>query len=541
MDKKFIFITGGVISGLGKGVITASLARLLKSRHYSVSIIKFDPYLNIDAGSMNPFQHGEVFVTSDGQECDMDMGTYERFLERSNNKHNFGKQVNITSGRIYDKILKKERRGEGEGKTIQIIPHVTDEIKNEILNTSSTEFTIIEIGGSVGDIESLPFFEAVRQLSSEKKNQCLNVHVSYIPYLSSSEEEKSKPTQNSIKELRSLGINADILMTRSSSQKLCQTTLDKLCQFCNLSEDKIIHVPDTNIYKVPQLLEQQHSIALIEDLLQYSVNSSGGNTQKVISNWENLLNNKKGKSIRIAIATKYYNKDAHCSLLHMIEHCCCNLGINFEIDWIECSEYDDQVNTKLRKADLVIIAGGFGIRGYEKKIKISEICKKVGIPQFGICLGFQTQIISALREDTTLNRAKLTSEEIEPYTTGAVISLLEDQKEVKDRGGTLKVGSQKLLLTNNDHSLTSDAYQEQKEIKERFRHRYEFNSNYITSLEDLGYTITLMDYSSSLVCGIELNSKKQGLVIGTQFHPEFSSTLTNPHPLFMKFLEFVIS
>lgn len=526
---KFIFITGGVISGLGKGIISASLGKLLKSRGYRIDLLKLDPYLNLDAGTMSPAEHGEVFVTKDGAETDLDIGNYERFTGLTLTSNN-----NITAGRIYKAVMEKERKGESDGKTVQIIPHITDEIKSHFYSRDGHfDFVLVEIGGTVGDIESLPFIEAVRQYQKENKHTCLNAHVTYIPYIPCSGEQKTKPTQNSIKELRSLGISPTLLLCRSSENWIEEDSMNKLSTFCDLSPETTFLCPDTDIYNVPTLLEEQGIVSTLEELFNLQ-NTPSDETNKELEGF--TIAEDVNYPIRtIAIATKYSNKEAHTSLLQMIRHCSYSNGFKPNIKFIECGANKSLVSD-LVGVDAVVLSGGFGSRGVEDKIAISRYCRANDVPLFGICLGMQAICIGALRDSDKIDYFIDSQECSKQDTHRAAIILMEEQKDVTNRGGTLKIGEHYQLVAHESMSLTFEAYENSKSSLDRYRHRYQVNPIFEYILKEEGFSVTGRD-TNGLITIIESTSP---LIIGTQFHPEFISRMELPHPLFNKFCSLVI-
>lgn len=527
---KFIFITGGVISGLGKGIITASLGKLLRLRGYRIDLLKLDPYLNQDAGTMSPAEHGEVFVTEDGAETDLDIGNYERFTGLKLSGAN-----NVTAGQIYSSILEKEREGENCGKTVQIIPHVTDEIKSKFyVREDSYDFVLVEVGGTVGDIESLPFLEGVRQFIRERRRNCLNLHITYVPFIPSSGEQKTKPTQNSIKELRSLGLSPNLLICRTSHPEIDLACRQKLSTFCDLEEDSTFICPDADIYSVPLLLEEQKIVDKVEELLEIPSVVKQDIINKNLSIFypqENISLPKK----TIAIASKYNNQEAHTSLLQMIKHCSVANQFSVEVKFIDCDEGCCNMASELFGVDAVVLPGGFGGRGVETKIKISQYCRANNIPLFGICLGMQCIVIGALRDHNEIDY-KINSQEFSYQSSDvAAVILMEDQKKVTQRGGTLKLGEYCQIFTPGNATLSKEAYQDSSIELDRYRHRYEVNPLFENYLKDMNLIISART-EEGLVTVIE---SRLPLVLATQYHPEFTSKMEMPHPLFNKFCSLI--
>lgn len=517
---KYIFVTGGVMSSLGKGIISSSIGLILKSMGYKVSMLKFDPYLNVDAGSMNPYQHGEVFVTKDGGEVDLDIGHYERFLSEDLSKAN-----NVTSGSIYKTIIEKERKGDYLGQTIQVVPHLTDEIIlriKELLKKDNSEIIVVEIGGTVGDIESLPFLEAASELKNEEKDVYF-FHVTYVPYLDITEELKTKPTQHSVKELRSIGIYPDILFLRGKKE-LKESEKDKLFRYLGIPKERIISVIDLNShYFVPELLLNSKIKEILEELFIEK-------REIDISNWKNFTSklNRGGKIKKVGILGKYIElKDAYISLKEALIHSQVETNTKIETIWIS-SEDLKNLEKNINEVDGIIIPGGFGKRGIEGMIEGAKICRLSKKPLLGICLGLQIIIIEFFRNVVGLNDSNST--EFDEKTSNPIIDLLSSQRDIKFLGGTMHLGESELIIKEN-----TKAYQIYKRIftKERHRHRYTFNLSYLDILEKNRMLISGRSRDGEVEI-IEL--KNHPFYIGVQFHPEFSSKPLSPHPLFSGFI-----
>ncbi len=531
METKFIFVTGGVLSSLGKGICAASLGRLLKSRGFSVTIQKFDPYINIDPGTMNPFQHGEVFVTDDGGETDLDLGHYERFIDENLSKYN-----NFTSGQIYKNVIDNERKGLFLGETIQVIPHVTDEIKNCVkrtLQNKKVDMLITEIGGTVGDIESLPFLEAIRQFKKDVgKENVLYIHVTYVPYLKTSEELKTKPTQHSVKELRSIGIQPDIIVCRSEI-KLKEDLKSKISLFCDIEKEAIIDAVDVNhIYQVPLNLYEEG----FDSIVMYKLNLKYRPID--LRDWHELVNkiNNLNGYVKIAIVGKYINlKDSYISIIEALNHAGYFWGKFINIKWInsEQLEIDSNCSKELSDIDGLLIPGGFGIRGIEGKVNAIKYVRENNIPFLGICLGMQCAVIEFARN--VLNLSDANSSEFDKNTKNAVIDLLYDQKQIDKLGGTMRLGSYPCTLKKGTKAFS--AYMKTS-INERHRHRYELNNVYREIIENAGMIISGVYQEKNLAEIVEINN--HNWFIGVQFHPEFKSRPERPHPLFREFINAAI-
>jgi CTP synthase len=526
-DVKYVFVTGGVTSSLGKGIISASLAKLLQARGYSVTIQKLDPYINVDPGTLNPYEHGECYVTLDGAETDLDLGHYERFLNVPTSQAN-----NVTTGRIYQSVINKERKGDYLGKTVQVIPHITDEIKRRIKLVGSGDkydIVITEIGGTVGDIESLPYIESVRQLKWELGNQnCLVIHLTLVPYLSSTGESKTKPTQHSVKELLETGIQPDVLVLRTE-RHLNEDIKRKVALFCNVEENAVIESVDVStIYEVPiKMLDQGLDVTVMRKMGLPILN------EPPLTEWREFLTKLKNPkhTVNIGLVGKYVElPDAYKSIAESFIHsgamneCCVN------VEYIHSEEITEaNVVEVLRKLDGILVAPGFGSRGIEGKILTAKYARENNIPFFGICLGMQCAVIEYARNVLNLEGAHST--EINHKTKYPVIDLMEEQKSIIDKGGTMRLGGYKCVISEN--SKTFDAYQKH-EIVERHRHRYEFNNKFFEDCKNNGMIPVGINPESGLVEIIEIPSHKW--FVGVQFHPEYSSTVINPHPLFVSFV-----
>ena len=528
-STRYIFVTGGVTSSLGKGIISASLGKLLQARGYTVTIQKFDPYINIDPGTLNPYEHGECYVTDDGAETDLDLGHYERFLNQPTSQAN-----NVTTGRIYYNVITKERQGEFLGKTVQVVPHITDEIKNNFYklgNTGDYDFVITEIGGCVGDIESLPFIEAVRQARFELgSNHFVSIHLTLVPYLQAAGELKTKPTQHSVKQLLEAGIQPDILVCRSEKE-LPNDIRKKLALFCNVPMNSVIEARDAStIYDVPILMRKEK---LDERVL--SKMKIPHKKDPIIDQWKDFLGKLKNptEEVKIGLIGKYVElKDAYKSIAEAFTHAGAYNECKVNIQWISSEKVDEDENLEKTLGELhgILVAPGFGERGIEGKIKAVKYARINKIPFFGICLGMQCASIEFARNVLGLKNAY--SKEIKDDTEDPVIDLMEDQKNITAMGGTMRLGAYKCTLIKG-----SKAYQAygQTKIEERHRHRYEFNNKYLEDFEKNGMIATGKNPDTNLVEVIEL--KDHPWFVGTQYHPELKSTVLNPHPLFLKFVK----
>ncbi len=525
---KYIFITGGVVSSIGKGITAASIGRILKSRGFRVSIQKHDPYLNVDAGTMSPFQHGEAFVTEDGAETDLDLGHYERFIDVNLTKDN-----SVTTGKIYNAVISKERRGDFLGKTVQIIPHITDEIKNSIKRLNkpgqpTLDVIIVEIGGTIGDIEGLPFLEAIRQFRNDiGKDNVLYVHVSFFPYLKAPKEIKSKPTQHSIKELRSIGIQPDLLICRAQS-RLTESVKEKISLFCDIPKEGIIETRDVNsIYEVPLVLEEQGLGNLLVQMLQLPEKKSD------LKEWREMVNRlyHPERKVAIAVIGKYIRlKDAYMSINEALIHAGIFHKCKIEVKRIDADFLvKSDVKKILKDVQGILIPGGFGARGIEGKIQAVKYARENKIPFMGICLGMQCAMIEIARN--ILNLVEANSTEFDQNTPYPIFNILERLKDVTMKGGTMRLGSYSCYLTKG--TLAYKIYQREK-IQERHRHRYEFNNQFLSKFEQAGIIFSGINMENNLVEMVELNNHPWFL--GVQFHPEFKSRPNRPHPIFISFL-----
>jgi len=526
-NTKYIFVTGGVVSSLGKGITAASLGRLLKNRGLKVTLQKFDPYLNVDPGTMSPYQHGEVFVTDDGAETDLDLGHYERFIDE-----NLSQDSNVTTGRIYWNVISKERKGDYLGGTVQVIPHITNEIKGKIFSAShesDVDVIITEIGGTVGDIESLPFLEAIRQIKYDvgEKN-VLFIHVTLVPYLGKAGELKTKPTQHSVKELRSIGIQPDIIVCRSE-KPLSAELKNKIGLFCNVESRAVIQNLDADIlYEIPLLLEKEGLDTLACEKLDLDCKEADN------SEWEDMVYRMKhlDKKVTIALVGKYVElHDAYLSVVEALSHGGLHNGAEVEISWINAMDLTkDNVKKKLQNADGILVPGGFGTRGIEGKILAIEYARTNDVPFLGICLGMQTAVIEFARNVLKYDDAN--SSEFDPDTAYPVIDLMPEQKDIDELGGTMRLGLYEAELKEGSHA--EEAYAK-KTIFERHRHRYEFNNEYSKSFEENGMTFSGKNPKKNLVEIIEIPEHRW--FVATQFHPELKSRPTDPHPLFKNFIK----
>lgn len=520
---KFVFVTGGVVSSIGKGIVAASLGRLLKSRDYSVSILKLDPYLNVDPGTMSPFQHGEVFVTEDGAETDLDLGHYERFTDTAMSRLN-----SVTTGSIYQSVINKERRGDYQGGTVQVIPHITNEIKERIhrvARNTSPDVVITEIGGTVGDIESLPFLEAIRQFRKDVgRHDVLYMHVTLVPWISSAGELKTKPTQHSVKELRSIGIQPDILVCRCD-RPLPRLIKEKISEFCDVTPNSVVTSQDAkSIYEVPLNLEREglaHRAIEILDLEQ---------RQPDLSRWSEIVSGQDSSTrpVEIAIVGKYVSlNDAYLSVVEALRHASITYQAALKVRWVNSEDLEEHdCMSYLNGIDGVIVPGGFGTRGIEGKIRAIQYVREHNIPFLGLCLGMQCSVVEWARHVASLETAN--SSEFDAETPNPVINLLPEQQDVVDLGGTMRLGLYPCRLQPN--TLASRLYQEEV-IYERHRHRYEFNNAYRNLFLESGYQVSGSSPDGRLVEIIELPSHP--FFIASQFHPEFQSRPSAPHPLFL--------
>lgn len=520
MAAKYVFVTGGVVSGLGKGITAASLGRLLKCRGYSVSVKKLDPYLNIDPGTMNPIQHGEVFVTDDGAETDLDLGHYERFIDIS-----LSQNSSVTSGKVYWNVLQKERQGDYNGGTVQVIPHITDEIKRRIvLDSDKYDVHIIEIGGTVGDIEGLPFLEAIRQFSVQHgRANCLFLHVTLVPWIAASQEMKTKPTQHSVKELLSLGIQPDVIVCRSE-RPISQDIKDKIALFCNVNKDCVIANCDVPLlYEAPIALEKEGLAHIV--CRHFGLDEDGFDFKE----WTDMVESLRHPSemVTIALVGKYVElHDAYLSVAEALKHGGITSDSSVDIRWIDSEELTwENAEEALRGADGILVPGGFGSRGIAGKVAAARYARENKIPYLGICLGMQLAVIEYARN--VLGYSDANTSEIEPTTTHPVIDLMPDQLNVHQRGGTMRRGKYPCVL--DIRSKSYELYGEEL-IYERHRHRYEFNNDYREELEKSGMMLAGISPDKHIVEMIEIIDHP--FFVGCQFHPEFKSRPNRPHPLF---------
>ena len=530
-NTKYIFVTGGVVSSLGKGITAASLGRLLKSRGYRVTIQKFDPYINIDPGTMSPYQHGEVFVTDDGAETDLDLGHYERFIDI-----NLSKNSNTTTGKIYQSVINKERRGDYLGGTVQVIPHITNEIKDRVFRVgqqNNADFVITEIGGTVGDIESLPFLEAIRQVKKDVgKNDVLYIHVTLVPYISAAGELKTKPTQHSVKELRSIGISPDIIVCRSE-KPISKEMREKMAMFCDVDPDAVIqNLTARSIYEVPMLMEEQGLDTIVLRKLEME------DKPKDMQGWHDMVARilkKYDKKVTIAVVGKYVAlQDAYISITESLRHAAVANETELDIHWVNAEEIeadDTDMAKVMAGVDGILVPGGFGNRGIEGKIKAIQYAREHKIPFFGICLGMQCAVIEFARH--VCGMADANSSEFNPNSTHPVIDLMPEQLDVEDLGGTMRLGLYPCKVYPD--TLTSKAYNAEL-IYERHRHRYEFNNAFREEIVGKGLVLGGTLPNGRLVEIVELPESEHPWFLGAQFHPEFKSRPTNPHPLFREFV-----
>ncbi|MFD2616257.1 CTP synthase [Terrilactibacillus laevilacticus] len=523
---KYIFVTGGVVSSLGKGITAASLGRLLKNRGVSVTIQKFDPYINLDPGTMSPYQHGEVFVTEDGAETDLDLGHYERFIDINLNKNS-----NVTTGKIYSTVLKKERRGDYNGGTVQVIPHITNEIKNRVFRAgkeTGAEVVITEIGGTVGDIESLPFLEAIRQIKSDVGiENVMYIHCTLIPYLKAAGEMKTKPTQHSVKELRSLGIQPNVIVVRTEFP-VPEDMKRKIALFCDIDTEAVIEAPDAEtLYQVPLHLQEQN----LDDIVCKHLKLKCGEAD--MQEWselvERVLNLK--NTVKIALVGKYVElQDAYISVVESLKHAGYGYDADVEVKWVNATELTkENLEEQLSDVNGILVPGGFGDRGVEGKILAIQYARENKVPFFGICLGMQLASIEFARHVLGIKDAN--SSEIDPETSHAIIDLLPEQKDIEDIGGTLRLG---LFPTKIEEATVAYAAYQDEVIYERHRHRYEFNNEYRKEMEAEGFIFSGLSPDNRLVEIIEL--KNHPWFLACQFHPEFTSRPTRPQPLFREFV-----
>ncbi|MDQ1160748.1 CTP synthase [Chryseobacterium sp. SORGH_AS 447] len=526
-NTKYIFVTGGVTSSLGKGIVSASLGLLLKSRGFNVTIQKLDPYINIDPGTLNPYEHGECYVTEDGAETDLDLGHYERYLDAPTSQNN-----NVTTGKIYQTVIEKERKGDFLGKTVQVIPHITNEIKRriKILSKQNYDIIITEIGGTVGDIESLPYIETVRQLKWElgEKNSMV-IHLTLLPYLASSGELKTKPSQHSVRQLMESGIMADVLVCRTE-HKIPKDQRAKLAQFCNVPLDNVIECKDLDtIYEVPMYLQKQDFDDVVLKELDLKSDKDAD-----LKEWKTFLKKFQNpkKSVEIALVGKYVSlQDSYISIAEAFKHAGADLETEVKIRWVYSGDLTkENIKETLAGVDGILVAPGFGDRGIEGKVLTAQYARENKVPMLGICLGMQIMTVEFARN--VLGYSKANSMEFDTSTEHPVISLMEEQKNVVEKGGTMRLGAWKCSLKNG--SKLNDIYGS-KNITERHRHRYEFNSDYIGEFEKNGFLATGTNPETGLVEALEMPDHP--FYVGVQYHPEYKSTVYTPHPLFIAFVK----
>ena len=540
MDTKYIFVTGGVVSSLGKGIISASIGKLLQARGYKVTIQKFDPYINIDPGTLNPYEHGECYVTVDGMETDLDLGHYERFTGIHTTRNN-----SITTGRIYKTVIDRERHGDYLGKTIQVVPHITDEIKRRMLRLSEEvrgkseefasasdeqlDFVITEVGGTIGDIESAPFMEAIRQLRWQLGRNAVCVHLTYVPYLKAAGELKTKPTQHSVKELQSMGIQPDILVLRTE-RHLDDAMRMKVASFCNVDLECVVQSEDMpSIYEVPVSMQQQGLDAAIMRKIGIPVGET-----PAMKPWHEFLDQQRGakREVRIGLVGKYDLQDAYKSIRESLNLAGIYNDVKVKIIFVNSENLTtDNIATQLEGLAGVVICPGFGQRGIEGKIIAAEYTRTHDIPTFGICLGMQMMVIEFARN--VLGYKDANSREMDEKTPHNVIDIMEEQKSITEMGGTMRLGAYECELVKG--SRVYEAYGEEELISERHRHRYEFNNEYKDEFEQKGMKCVGINPTADLVEIVEIPDKRW--YIGTQFHPEYTSTVLHPHPLFMSFIK----
>jgi len=530
MATKYIFITGGVVSSVGKGVTAAAIGRLLKERGFAVAVQKLDPYINVDPGTMSPYQHGEVYVLDDGAETDLDLGHYERFIDTSLNR-----VCNVTTGQVYAEVIAKERRGDYLGGTIQVIPHITNEIKRRIglvAKTTGAEIVLVEIGGTVGDIESLPFLEALRQMRSDVgRESSLYIHVTWLPHIGATSELKTKPTQHSVRELRSIGISPDMIVARSD-HPMEDEVRDKIALFCDVERRAVVPMVTTDIlYEVPLMLEHtQVGDYLLERL------GLEARRKPDWRPWERLVSEvrRPKKRVRVALVGKYVElHDAYMSVREAVNHAALDLGIEVDIDWVHSAELEKGRGWEaVRNADGIIVPGGFGSRGIEGKIQTARYAREEKVPYLGLCLGMQLMVIEFSRH--VLGDEEVNSTEFDRSTPHPVIDLMPDQRDIADMGGTMRLGLYPCHLQPG--TTARQAYQEEV-VRERHRHRFEFNNAYRKILQENGMRLSGLSPDGRLVEIAEMADHP--FMLGTQFHPEFLSRPNRPHPLFAAFLKAV--
>ena len=528
-DTKYIFVTGGVVSSLGKGIISSSIGKLLQARGYNITIQKFDPYINIDPGTLNPYEHGECYVTADGMETDLDLGHYERFTGIQTTKAN-----SMTTGRIYKSVIDKERRGDYLGKTIQVVPHITDEIKRNIKMLGQRyhyDFVITEIGGTIGDIESAPFMEAIRQMKWELGKKAVNVHLTYVPYLKAAGELKTKPTQHSVKELQSVGIQPDVLVLRTEKY-LDEGLRKKVAAFCNVDFDCVIQSEDlSSIYEAPVYMQDQGLDTAILRKVEEPIGEKPS-----LGPWRQFLERraKATETVNIGLVGKYDLQDAYKSIRESLSQAGTYNDYKVNINYINSEKItEDNVADQLKGQDGIMICPGFGQRGIEGKLIAAHYTRTHDIPTFGICLGMQMRVLEFARN--VLGYADANSRAMDEKTTHNVIDIMEEQKNITNMGGTMRLGQYECILKQG--SRTFDIYKKEN-IRERHRHRYEFNNQYLTEYERAGMMCVGRNPESDLVEVVEIPGLKW--YIGTQYHPEYQSTVLKPHPLFVDFVKHAI-
>jgi len=529
---KYIFVTGGVVSSLGKGITAASLGRLLKNRGLKVTLQKFDPYINVDPGTMSPYQHGEVFVTEDGAETDLDLGHYERFIDINLNKYS-----NITTGKVYSSVIKKERQGDYLGATVQVIPHITNEIKEQVYRAgkaTEADVVITEIGGTVGDIESLPFLEAIRQIKSDVgRDNVMYIHCTLVPYIKAAGEMKTKPTQHSVKELRSLGIQPDLIVLRTESS-ISKDNKEKIALFCDINKNAVIEMRDVDIlYQVPIALQEQDMDKLVcEHLLLDCDTANMSEWKALVDRVQNLSN-----TIHIGLVGKYVTlPDAYLSVVEALKHAGFFYDTSVTIHWINSETLDKtSLQSELSHVDGIIVPGGFGDRGIDGKIEAIQFARENNIPFMGIGLGMQLSIVEFARNVLGLESAHST--EINPHTPDPIIDLLRDPKETSAFGGTLRLGTSACKLKAG--TKTKAAYNDAETVHERHRNRYEFNRKYKEKMEANGFVFSSTSEAGDLAEIIEL--RDHPWFVASQFHPEFKSRPTKPHALFQGFIQAIVN
>ena len=536
MGTKYIFVTGGVVSGLGKGITAASLGRLLKNRGYKVANQKFDPYINVDPGTMSPYEHGEVFVTEDGAETDLDLGHYERFTDE-----NLTRNSSVTTGRIYQEVIEKERKGDYLGKTVQVIPHITNAIKNKVYTVGKNDVDVVitEIGGTVGDIESLPFLEAIRQVGLENKPEdVIYIHVTLLPYISGSNELKSKPTQHSVKELQSIGIKPDILVCRTEIP-ITANIRNKIALFCNVRPENVIaNLTASNLYEVPLMLEKEGlAVEVCKHLELENAEPNNKEWEDMIKHFKEIDNKYKkeeNRKVNIVIVGKYVKlEDSYLSVIESVKHAGYENGVGVNIKLIDSEKItSENVKEKLKDFNGIIVPGGFGNRGVEGKIEAIKYARENKVPFLGICLGMQMAVIEFARD--VLDHSDANSVEFDENTSYPIIHIMENQKGVTKKGGTMRLGAYPCVLKEGSYARKIYG---QERIIERHRHRYEFNNDYKEEMEKAGLKISGTSPDGSLVEIVELEEDKHPFFVAGQFHPEFKSRPDRPGPLFVELVK----